>query len=39
MWFIGLQAVFWGLVIIATIVLGIRAYSKRQIEDFEKRDN
>jgi hypothetical protein len=25
--------------IIATIALGIRAYGKRQKEDFEKRDN
>jgi hypothetical protein len=39
MLFIALQVALWGLMIIATIALGIRAYGKRQKEGFEKRDN
>ena len=30
MLFIALQVAFWGLMVIATIALGIRAYGKRQ---------
>jgi hypothetical protein len=29
----------WALILIACVVLGIRAYNKRQEENFEKRDN
>lgn len=29
----------WAFILIACIVLGIRAYKKRSQEDFEKRDN
>jgi len=39
MWFLGLHAVIWGFMLVATIFLGIRAYNKRKTETFEKRDN
>ena len=29
----------WALILFACVVLGIRAYNKRQEENFEKRDN
>jgi hypothetical protein len=29
----------WAFILIACVVLGIRAYNKRNEEDFEKRDN
>ena len=29
----------WAFTLIACVVLGIRAYNKRQEENFEKRDN
>ncbi|MGB1619932.1 MAG: hypothetical protein ACPG9M_02350 [Schleiferiaceae bacterium] len=29
----------WAFIFIACVVLGIRAYNKRQEENFEKRDN
>jgi hypothetical protein len=29
----------WAFILIACVVLGIRAYNKRSEEDFEKRDN
>jgi len=39
MWFLGLHALIWGFMLIATIVLGIRAYQKGKLEDFEDRSN
>jgi hypothetical protein len=29
----------WAFILIACVVLGIRAYNKRQEENFEERDN
>ena len=39
MWFLGLHALIWGFMLIAAIVLGIRAYQKGKLEDFEDRSN
>jgi hypothetical protein len=39
MWFLGLHALIWGFMLIAAIVLGIRAYRKGKLEDFEDRSN
>jgi len=39
MWFLGIHALIWGFVFISAIVLGIRAYQKSKLEDFEDRSN
>jgi hypothetical protein len=39
MWFLGIHALIWGFVFISAIVLGIRAYRKSKLEDFEDRSN
>lgn len=37
--FIGIHLGVWAFILIALVVLGIRAYQKRKTEDFEQRDN
>jgi len=39
MWFLGLHALIWGFMLLAAIVLGIHAYQKGKLEDFEDRSN
>jgi len=39
MWVVVVNSAIWGFLLITGVVLGVRAYHKRKLEDFEDRSN